>query len=603
MTRAQSPDGIPVQRRGSPDVDVLVVGAGPTGLTLACDLRRRGLAVRVVERLPQPELKSRGKGVQPRTLEVLDDLGVVDRVLEAGWSRDLRVRWYVQRELLVDLHLPGRDPLPDTPHPNLVLVPQWRTEQVLRERLAELGGTVEWNRELVALEQGEDGVLAGVAPSPDGAVETIRAAWVVGCDGGHSRVRELLGLALEGDSRPEHFLFGDVEIEGLEPADSGFVWFDGGEYLAASPFRGLRSWQVQASLPAAADGTVETASLPLLQRLFTERSGLPQVRLSHPTWLSTWHSNVRLVDRYRVGRVLVAGDAAHLHSPVGGQGMNTGIQDAYNLGWKLGLVVRGRAPDRLLDTYEEERRPIAQAVLRGSDLGYRAVFGADPVTTFLREHVLTPALRVPAVQRAILGGVSELDLDYRGSSLAEDHRAPVTGTRWRSGRDDERADAVDQIRFARGVRAGDRAPDGTVQDAATGQPGRLFDAFRGPQSTLLLFDGEARTVDGYTALAGIADGVERLFGPDVRPWVVVWGRQLPTELAGRRVLLDPDGETHRRYGATAEALYLVRPDGHVGLRAQPASEEVLVRYLERVFDPVGAGTPQPAPPSATQGSR
>jgi hypothetical protein len=188
------------------------------------------------------------------------------------------------------------------------------------------------------------------------------------------------------------------------------------------------------------------------------------------------------------------------------------------------------------------------------------------------------------VQRAILGGVSELDLDYRGSSLAEDHRAAVTGTRWRPGRDDERADAVDQIRFARGVRAGDRAPDGTVQDAATGQPGRLFDAFRGPQSTLLLFDGEARTVDGYTTLAGIADGVERLFGPDVRPWVVVWGRQLPTELAGRRVLLDPDGETHRRYGATAEALYLVRPDGHVGLRAQPASEEVLVRYLGRVFD-------------------
>jgi 2-polyprenyl-6-methoxyphenol hydroxylase-like FAD-dependent oxidoreductase len=582
---------------------VLVVGAGPTGLTLACDLRRRGLAVRVVERLPMPELKSRGKGVQPRTLEVFDDLGVVDQVIEAGWSRDLRVRWYVQRELLLDLHLPGRDPLPDTPHPNLVLIPQWRTEQVLRERLADLGGTVEWNRELVDLEQEGDGVLARVATSPDGAVETIRAAWVVGCDGGHSRVRGLLGLALEGNSREERFLFGDVDIEGLEPAGSGFVWFDGGEYLAASPFRGLRSWQVQASLPATADGTEEPESLELLQRLFTERSGLSHVRLSHPTWLSTWHSNVRLVDRYRVGRVLVAGDAAHLHSPVGGQGMNTGIQDAYNLGWKLGLVVRGRASDRLLDTYEEERRPIAQAVLSGSDLGYRAVFGADPVTTFLREHVLTPALGVPAVQRAILGGVSELDLDYREGSLAEDHRTPGTGTRWRPGQDDERAGAVDQVRFARGVRAGDRAPDGAVQDAATGQPRRLFDALRGPRSALLLFDGEARTDDGYARLARIADGVERLSGADVRPWVVVWGPQLPAELAGRRVLLDPDGETHRRYGATAEALYLVRPDGYVGLRAQPASEEVLVRYLRRVFDRVGAGVPQPAPTSPTGSPR
>ncbi len=435
------------------------------------------------------------------------------------------------------------------------------------------------------LEQQEDGVLARVATSPDGAVATIRAGGVVGCDGGHSRVRDLLGLALEGESREERFLFGDVEVDGLEPADSGYAWFDGGEYLAASPFRGLRSWQVQASLPA---GTQEAESLELLQRLFTERSGLPHVRLSSPTWLSTWHSNVRLVDRYRVGRVLVAGDAAHLHSPVGGQGMNTGIQDAYNLGWKLGLVVRGRAPDRLLDTYEEERRPIAAAVLSGSDLGYRAVFGADPVTTFLREHVLTPALRIPDVQRAILGGVGELGLHYRGSSLAEEHRSPLTATRWRPGHDDERADAVDRVRFARGVRAGDRAPDGALQDAATGQPTRLLDAFRGPHATLLLFDGEARTEDGYASLAAIADGVERLSGADVRPWVVVWGRRLPAELAGRRVLLDPDGETHRRYGASAEALYLVRPDGYVGLRAQPASEEVLVRYLGRVLARVGA---------------
>ncbi|SDY93126.1 2-polyprenyl-6-methoxyphenol hydroxylase [Geodermatophilus africanus] len=596
MAPAPSPTGVLVQRRGSPDVDVLVVGAGPTGLTLACDLRRRGLAVRVVERLPQPELKSRGKGVQPRTLEVLDDLGVVDRVLEAGWSRDLRVRWYVQRELLVDLRLPGRDPLLDIPHPNLVLIPQWRTEEVLRERLTELGGAVELGRELVDLEQQEDGVLARVATSPDGAGETIRAGWVVGCDGGHSRVRELLAMALEGESREERFLFGDVEVDGLEPADSGYVWFDGGQYLAASPFRGLRSWQVQASLPA---GTEEPGSLELLQRLFTERSGLTHVRLSSPTWLSTWHSNVRLVDRYRVGRVFVAGDAAHLHSPVGGQGMNTGIQDAYNLGWKLGLVVRGRASDRLLDTYEEERRPIAAAVLSGSDLGYRAVFGADPLTTLLREHVLTPALRVPAVQRAILGGVSELDLNYRESSLAEEHGTPLSATRWRPGHDDERADAADRLHFARGVHAGDRAPDGALQDAATGQPTRLFDAFRGPHATLLLFDGEAPTDDGYTALATIADGVERRSGADLRPWVVVWGRRLPAGLAGRRVLLDPDGETHRRYGATAEALYLVRPDGYVGLRAQPAAEDVPARYLERLSGRAAADVPQPATASPT----
>jgi hypothetical protein len=161
---------------------------------------------------------------------------------------------------------------------------------------------------------------------------------------------------------------------------------------------------------------------------------------------------------------------------------------------------------------------------------------------------------------------------------------------------------VDRVRFARGVRAGDRVPGGAVQDAVTGQPTRLFDVFRGPHATLLLFDGEAGTDDGYTSLAAIADRVERLFGADVRPWVVGWGRRSPAELAGRRVLLDPDGGTHRRYGATAEALYLVRPDGHVGLRAQPASEEVLVRYLGRVLDRVGADR-EPASPSPAGNAR
>jgi hypothetical protein len=142
-----------------------------------------------------------------------------------------------------------------------------------------------------------------------------------------------------------------------------------------------------------------------------------------------------------------------------------------------------------------------------------------------------------------------------------------------------------------------------VRDAATGQRTRLFDAFRGPHSTLLLFDGDARTDDGYASLAAIADGVERLFGADVHAWVVVWGPQLPAELAGRRVLLDPEGETHRRYGATAEALYLVRPDGYVGLRAQPASEEVLLRYLGRVLDRAGGEVPRPAPTSPTGSPR
>jgi hypothetical protein len=257
--------------------------------------------------------------------------------------------------------------------------------------------------------------------------------------------------------------------------------------------------------------------------------------------------------------------------------MNTGIQDAYNLGWKLDAILRGRAGHRLLDTYYEERMPVARAVLKSSDIGHSAFFSPNPVMTFLRDRVLMPALQVPAVRKAVLDNVAELDVGYRNSSLAKELGAvSLRG-------DGEGAGVVDSVRFRRGPRAGDRAADATGRLEGTDAPIRLFDLFRGVHFTLLLFDGAAMTENGYDRLRTTARRVEAVLEDDVHVHVVVPRDRRPGGLEGLEVLLDPDRDVHRRYGVSAEALYLVRPDGYIAFRSQPADAQPVLDYLAAMF--------------------
>ncbi len=557
--------------------DVLVVGAGPTGLTLACELRRRGVACRVLDRADGTPRRSKGKGLQPRTLEVFDGLGIVDAALRAGRA-DHRLRFHVGGAPAADLAAPARRPRPGVPYPNLVILPQWRTEELLRERLAALGGEVGRNRELTGFEQDDDGVTATVVDRVTGVEERVRAAYLVGCDGGRSAVRAGAGIALRRTGRPGRLLLADVRIDGLPNDGTSYAWFDGDRYLAADPLDGSGVWQVQASLPP---GSGEPVSLELLQRLFAER-GSPHVRLHDATWLSDFSPSVGMADRYRAGRVLLAGDAAHVHSPAGGQGLNTGVQDAYNLGWKLALVVQGRADPRLLDTYPEERAPVARSVLQGSDLGHGAVFSPHPVMRVLRERVLLPLLRLPAVRDAVLGSADELGVGYRESSLV--------------GQDVQAAGLVDRVLFRRAPQPGDRAPDARGRDAS-GRPLRLFDLFRGPLEetgdgpggpagfTLLLFAGREATDADRERTAATARRVHGSWGDDVRAFVVVPGTEVPSGLPPGAVFLDAAGEAHRLYGARPGSLHLVRPDGYVGFRASRGIEEPLLNHLVRMLRP------------------
>ncbi|GAA4240868.1 FAD-dependent monooxygenase [Actinomadura meridiana] len=513
------------------DVPVLIAGAGPTGLTLACELARRGIDCRIVDRADQLFAGSRAKGLQPRTLEVFDDLGVIDSVLDQGApfpafrlyaGKDVRWTRTVTDMLGIEPVLPGSG----VPYPGVWLIPQWRTDRILHDRFVELGGRVELGTEVTEFSQDDDGVTVTLVSG--GATERVRAGYLVGADGGRSLVRKALGVGFEGETfETERTLIGDVGAEGLE-GDYCHILTSGGDAtqrfsLWSMPGTDLYQFVAAVDADSAPEPTLES-----VQKLLEQRSGRTDVMLYDLNWISLYRINVRMVDRYRDGRVFLAGDAAHVHSSASGQGLNTSVQDAYNLGWKLAAALSG-APGALLDTYEAERLPVAANVLGVSTRLHRRNF------------------RAPASDEEEDGGpdIFQLRLNYRAGPLAEHGRATPSG-----------------------LRAGDRAPDARCQDS-TGRPVRLFDLFRGPHFTLLVLGpGDTATGPGFAERYGASVHAHLISRPD--------GASRGDDI------VDHGGQVERLYGfdPTAELLVLVRPDGYLGIVTE--RPEQVHDYLRQV---------------------
>jgi 2-polyprenyl-6-methoxyphenol hydroxylase-like FAD-dependent oxidoreductase len=357
------------------DTQVIIIGAGPTGLTLGIELARRSIAFRLIDAAEGPQPGSRGKGIQPRTLEVFEDLGVIGAVLEAGTPYP-RFRVHLGPLSLRLGPLGGLKQVTErVPYPNLWLVPQYRTEEILRQHLAQLGGQVEFGPAFERVAPGERGVQVQLSSG-----ELVTAEYLIGCDGGHSAVRKALGLALRGETLDtEAGFIADVKVEELDHTDWQVWPLARGGAIGLCPLPDHSLFQMM-SRGEPAEG-IEVA----IQRV----SGCPVTQI---VWSSMYRPAVRMVDHLRVGRIFLAGDAAHLHPPTGGQGLNTGVQDAYNLGWKLAHVLRG-GPQSLLDTYESERLPVAAAVLGRSKHIYRTgSLKRGEATNQLRLHYRTSAL-------------------------------------------------------------------------------------------------------------------------------------------------------------------------------------------------------------------
>jgi 2-polyprenyl-6-methoxyphenol hydroxylase-like FAD-dependent oxidoreductase len=394
----------------------------------------------LIEKEDEPFRGSRGKGIQPRTQEIFEDLGILDRIVaQGGVYPALRTYRhdgsYVEKDVM-EL----RKPTPSEPYHIPLMIPQFLTERVMRERLVELEAAVEFGCEVVGFEQDNEGVDVRLISMR--GEERIRARYLVGADGGRSFVRRALDIGFPGKTLGVRAVVADVVLTGLDrEAWHRFNEDSMEQQIALCPLAGTELFQVQAPIPLEADVELSAAGLAAM---VAERTGRTDIRIDSVCWASAYTMNARFADRYRDGRVFLVGDAAHIHPPTGGQGLNTSVQDAYNLGWKLAAVSRGGA-DALLDTYEEERRPIAAGMLG-----------------------LSSALLEAAKRGELRRGreVHQLDIGYRESSLAL-KKPPRAG----------------------GLLGGDRAPDAPIRGAG-GQPRRLFDLFAGPHWTLLGYEAD-----------------------------------------------------------------------------------------------------------------
>ena len=556
-------------RMGTTMFDALIVGAGPTGLTLAAGLARFGVQFRIVDRATDRVHESRALGVQARSLEVLQSLRLGEDLVRRG-NPSARLFLHLDYGRTAEARL-GDFGVTDTRFPFILFVSQAETEAVLGNHLASIGVIIERGVELIDAMPKSDGVQC-LLRHPDGREEQVRAGYLVGCDGAHSTVRKRASIPFEGDAYLQDFMLGDVEVNGPLERDALHSFAIGQGVAVFFPLGSPTTWRVIAAPGDGAerkrmagvggDATVSDLSLQELQNVVDKATGGGLV-LRDPAWLSHFHLHHRQAAHYRAGRIFLAGDAAHIHSPVGAQGMNTGIQDAWNLAWKVALVIRGRAADALLDSYEAERWPVGRRLLRSTDrvfsLFTRAISGSAPATWLRRvvvARVLPRILGSRQLRAYLFHFVSQLGIRYRNSPAVTEG----------------------EPRLRVGPRAGDRFPDAKIE--RDGRPTYLQEELAGPHLHLLL----CGTAEGWNR-SQTAEVTARHAGLVVIHYL--------TASSSADALVDASSGVLGRLGvrdAQDAAQYLVRPDGHVGFRCAGRDLRAVTRYLDQWLESDPAAT-------------
>jgi 2-polyprenyl-6-methoxyphenol hydroxylase-like FAD-dependent oxidoreductase len=509
--------------------DVLIVGAGPTGLMLANQLARRGLRPLIIDRHPGPSLQTRALGVQARTLEIYAKMGLAERAIELGKRGNGAHLWSEGRQIgAVSLGDAGSQ---QTPYPYILVLGQDDNERIMGEKLHELGVDVQWNTELISLEQHASHVVATLKQA-NGETRTVEATWVAGCDGSRSSVRTLSGIEFPGAPYEHVFFVADVEATGSMVPDEVNVYLWRAGFHLFFPMRGQDHWRIVGIVPKQLRDQAGLDFAAVMPSLRGQAGASLSIKSS--SWFSTYRIHHRAAARFRDRRCFLLGDAAHVHSPVGAQGMNTGLQDAYNLAWKLALVVAGMADASLLDSYEAERHPVAQRLLDTTDRGFRLIVSDSPWAGLFRTQILARiasfAINRKRVQRFAFRTVSQTGINYRPSSLSV---------------------ATAELP-KEAPQAGDRFPWMHLQLEQGGPVQDLFQALDDTRFNLLVFGGAAaQTLPDMNGLLRI--------------------HTIPIT-AGNEA-------EQARACVPRSAFYLLRPDGHVGLSGHTLDAAALRRYF------------------------
>ena len=511
------------------DTDVLIVGAGPTGLMLANQLMRRGVRPMIIDRHSGPAQQSRAMAVQARTLEIYSKMGIAEKSLELG-ARGTAANMWASGE-----HT-ARIPIGDigkamSPFPFVLMLGQDDNERIMGEKLHQLGVDVQWNTELVEFQQ-QPNYVDATLKLPDGGTRKVRAAWVAGCDGSRSPVREKSGITFPGAPYEHVFFVADTVATGsMKQGELNvYLWKDG--FHLFFPMRPKDGWRVIGILPRHLRDKDDLTFEQLVPEI--QREAGANLSFKGCNWFSTYRIHHRAAERFRDRRCFILGDAAHVHSPMGAQGMNTGLQDAYNLAWKLALVIKGRADAALLDTYEQERIPVAQRLLATTDRAFQMVVTDNWLASLFRTSIIARvaarAMKIERVRKIAFRTISQIGIRYRKSPLSQTlagvpQGAPV---------------------------AGDRFPWAQLKLRAGGPAEDLFKKLDDTRFNLVV--------------AGQPAPVAGLPGGDL-----VAVHAIPDEPANASELAS--------IGITGPAFYLVRPDGYIGLAGSKFDAEAVKRYF------------------------
>ena len=538
--------------------DVLVIGAGPVGLTLACELRRHGVNVRLVDKREKPNEHPNAAIVHVRTLEILSAMGAVDGFLREGFAfPGIHVRAFGKRLGFIDVG--GVD----SPFPNPRTLPQQITERLLREHFSHLGGRIEWSVEAVGLEQDAAEVRIKLRHLLEKSrEETATVAWLAGCEGSSSMTREALGIPFSGERYAgKEFLQADARVRWSYPHGFGHQFINAEHVLMFFAYDDTGHYRIICARNDQNPGNHEPPALAEMEALVRKVAD-PAAELYDPTWFNRFRTGYRLAARFREGRAFLAGDAGHVHIPIGGQGMNYGMHDAFNLAWKLAAVIKREARPELLDTYNAERHPVDESLVRGTDRGFHFLVQPPPLVGPALRFLGGIAINLDLIQHRIRDTLAEMNVAYPASALSEGHG------------------------LGAGPRAGDRAPDALVVRMPERRTERLFQVMHGTRWTLLLFAGLTPTPESIEQLERISGSLAAPYGTRVAVHLVL-GDDPPVpvhENWAAHLLMDREHDLHRRYGVEgAPCLYLIRPDWHVAFRGGLEHHSDLVKYLERTL--------------------
>jgi len=553
-----------------------VIGAGPVGLTLANELARRAVRTRIIDKLPSIREVSKALIWHVRTQEALDKVGIMERgVSEAAPLREVVVQAYGKH--IGSWKLDGID----SAYPHPLIIGQNRTQHLLEDLLISRNAKVEWNTEAIRMSTRADSVTLTLRHSDPvtGEVqdEVVQANYVVGCEGSKSLVRQSMNLTFEGERYSgEQFIQADCKLSWGLPSGRSYLFLTTDGYMMAielpdgrvrifislpdSPgiTQPAEGRQEAEGNPGAAEDVSHEPSLAEVHEHFERLSGL-NVRLADPVWLARYRTSHRYANKFREGRAFVAGDAGHVHVPIGGQGMNTGIQDAFNLGWKLAGVIRGAYREEILDTYNQERHPVAKSLIKGTDFAYQGILHPSELKQQAVRLFGPFIMRTETAQNFMRNTLEEMTISYPDTPLCL------------------------ELGGGSGPKAGERALDAPMVRSSDKRTLTLNELFRDAEWTLLLFTGTHGQANPLP-LRELASQVNQRHGAMIRSQVISCEQiDSAAEIPGGSTLLDLVHYGHAKYGVTHPAIYLVRPDSYIGFRGPLATAPALFAYLAKVF--------------------